>query len=270
MKLNKPSGINKTIKALLIFFSISFYGFSQQTATNTALSNNNELVKDKRGFVMISMGPSIPLGDLAIQDGNNPDAGLATLGFDFKLYGGYRFNKNIGVCAFLGSQFFTMNAQAMADACAKADPRFSYTVNIPSGWGMSYRTVGAYGNIPLDKANKVSLEPRLTIGFGSASSPHFSLTVSSSSNGTITSNTAEQLSKKSNLVGVYGIGSALRVNIGKNVCLSGNIDYLGTMSKPWFSGVEIRDKYNNQTTTSFGMNMSSLTISIGFGLRFGS
>ncbi len=72
--------------------------------------------QNEKGFIGISLGPSIPLGDLASKNPNNSAAGFANTGaifdisFAHKLGGG-----NLGITAILRGQSNPTDAQAMAD-----------------------------------------------------------------------------------------------------------------------------------------------------------
>ncbi len=57
-----------------------------------------EVRKERKGYIALSLGPAIPVGDFGSDDLNNPKAGLAKTGFQFNLINfGYRFSKNIGI-----------------------------------------------------------------------------------------------------------------------------------------------------------------------------
>ena len=105
---------------------------------------------EKKGFIGITIGPSIPIGDFADKSQDNSDAGFANTGLNINLINfGYRFGKNLGLAA---SWFGT-----------------AYTANIIGEeimWSLGGLLVGPMYYLPVDE--KINFNLKCMIGFTAA------------------------------------------------------------------------------------------------------
>ena len=82
------------------------------------------LAQDKKGYIGISLGPSIPLGDLASKDIDNESAGFATSGAIFDISVAYKLGKGpFGITAMLRGQIEKHFAK-LADLAGISPPIF--------------------------------------------------------------------------------------------------------------------------------------------------
>ncbi len=260
--------INIWLFAALMFLHLS--------GTSQTEMKEPEVRPKYRGYFMFGLGSAIPKGNLALQDVSNDKAGLAKNGLDFRFSFGYLFHENFGVCVAYYGQAFKVNAQAMADYYAKQSPGVSYSVQVTQGWGLGGALVGIYGKLPIDEKKKFFLEPRFMFGYSTGQSPEYSVTAYLTGNGYTQSAKAVQSSDASQAVGTYIIGGTLKMELGNRFCMGFNVDYMGLLSDTYYNDVTITyssngNGYNNGLTekTEFWMEMKSVTISAGIGVRFG-
>lgn len=214
--------------------------------------------QDEKGFIGISVGPSIPMGDLASKDANNDAAGWANTGaifdisFAYKLGGG-----NFGITALLRGQANPTDAQALADEIANQFAGVNWTVE-SAGWGIGGLMFGGFGSFPISE--KASFDTRAMIGFLSATSPEITIT------GTGPGGTAwiKQGSTAAYSF-AYLLGAGFKFDVGRKLYLLTNIDYLG--SNPEFRNVETTTSLGTRERSTWSQSMGTLNLSIGLALK---
>jgi len=214
--------------------------------------------QEKKGYIGISLGPSIPMGNLSSKDADNDAAGWANTGaifdisFAYKLGGG-----NFGLTALLRGQANSTDAQALADEFANQYPGINWTVE-SGGWGIGGLMFGGFGSFPL--SDKSSFDTRAMIGFLSASSPELTVT------GTGPGGTAwiKQGSTAASSF-AYLLGAGFKFDVGRKLYLLTNIDYLG--SNPEFRNVETTTSLGTRERSSWSQSMGTLNLSIGLALK---
>lgn len=238
----------KTTKVLLtvsLLIMCSIVGFSQQD----------------KGYVALSLGSSIPIGDFARTNYNNKNtAGYANTGILADLSLGVKFSKYFGISMLIRGQLNKTDAQAYVDQLRKEIPTASkISVNTDS-WMLSGYMGGLYGTFPVSK--KISLETKAMFGFLTAQSPNIMINITESGDSFwLKQHTASATAFS------YLLGLGYKINTGKHFCIAVNIDYLG--SNP---------EFNTLTTSSDGSrdkgvwNQKIGTINFGFGVgyRFGT
>jgi hypothetical protein len=214
--------------------------------------------QDSKGYIGISLGPSIPLGDLSSKDADNPSAGFASTGalvdisFAYKLGDG-----NFGITALLRGQANTTDAQSLANELASRQPGILWTVESES-WGIGGFMVGGYGSFPISE--KTSFDTRALIGFLSSTSPEINLT------GSFLGQSIWVRQSSANTFSFsYLLGAGFKFDIGSKLYLLTNIDYLG--SNPEFSGVNTTASDGSLITSTFSQSMGTLNISVGIALK---
>lgn len=235
--------MKKSAFTLVALFAIISLGYSQD---------------DSKGHIGISLGPSIPLGDLSSKDADNDAAGWANAGAILDISFAYKLgNGNFGVTGLLRGQFNPTDAQGLADELANQAGGVVWTVE-SDGWGIGGLMFGGFGSFPISE--KASFDTRAMIGFLSASSPEFTIT------GTGSGGTAwvRQGSASSNSF-AYLIGAGFKFDIGSKLYLLTNLDYLG--SNPEFSDVTTTTSDGFRETDTWSQNMGTLNLSVGIALK---
>ena len=222
----------------LIFFSI--YSYSQS-----------------KGYVAISVGPSIPIGDFASKNMANPSAGLSNTGAIFDISFAYKLGTQFGISALLRGQANPTDAQLIANELAKEDPLTYWTVESKT-WGVGGLLFGGYGSFPVSE--KINFDARGLIGFVNASSPEINITGTKQ---------GKSIWAKQGIVSTnafsYLIGAGFTFDIGSKICLMINMDYMGT--KPEFNNIEIISSIGHKNTLSMKQNIETLNIGFGIGLK---
>jgi hypothetical protein len=239
--------INKINKMKSSLFMILFLVFSSFS-----------LFSQDRGYIGVSIGPSIPTGDFSSKDMYNQSAGFAKTGAIFDISFGYKLGKNFGLTAILRGQANKVDAQAISDEMSKEFMGdFVGTVRTGS-WGIGGLLVGGYSSISV--AKQLNFESRLMLGFLSATSPDMTINLT----GPGGTGWVKQ-SSTSGTAFAYLAGIGLKYNAGKRVCLLANIDYLG--AKPEFEDVETTTSMGDYDKSSYTQKFGSFNIGLGVGYR---
>lgn len=214
--------------------------------------------QDKKGYIGFSIGPSIPMGDLASKDFDNDAAGFAKTGAIFDISFAYKLgNGNFGITALLRGQSNSTDAQSLADEFANQVAGVNWTVE-SDGWGIGGLMFGGFGSLPISE--KSSFDTRAMIGFLSATSPEITVT-GSGPGGTawIKQGNAGTISF------AYLIGAGFKFDIGKNLYLLTNLDYLG--SNPEFRNVETTTSDGTREKSTWSQSMGTINFSAGIALK---
>lgn len=214
--------------------------------------------QDQKGYIGISFGPSIPMGDLSSKNVDNDAAGWANTGAMFDFSFAWKLGEgNFGITALLRGQVNPTDAQGLADEIASQAPGVNWTVE-SDGWGIGGLMFGGFGSFPISE--KTSFDTRAMIGFLSASSPDITIT------GTVPGAKVwiKQGSKSASSF-AYLIGAGFKFDIGSKFYLLTNLDYLG--SNPEFSNVETIASDGSRETDTWSQSMGTLNFSVGIALK---
>ena len=215
--------------------------------------------QDKNGHVGISLGPSIPIGDLSSKDYDNASAGWANTGGIFDISFAYKLGKgNFGITALLRGQANPYDAQAYANELANQLSGVVWTVDTKA-WGIGGLLVGGFGSVPISP--KTNFESRAMIGFLTAVSPEITVTAI----GTGGAAWARQSSATATSF-AYMIGAGFSLDLGNNMFLLSNLDYLG--SKPEFRDVETISSDGTRLVDTWSQGMGAINLSVGIGFGF--
>jgi len=264
---NLKAKINGTLFTLiiLVFTILPRLLFSQNEGVI-----KSDIPSDKKGFLLVSIGVNMPLGNLADSDMKNPDAGLAKTGLDFRFGGGYRILKNWGLMGQISSHMFPIDVQKIADYMAKQDPGISYSVTSNTGWQLINLSEGVFGYFPFGKEKKLIFMPKVIIGLSVSTSPSYSITAYNKSNGVTSSVSGNQdIGVSESPIFTYLLGAGVNYNIGKRFYILANIDYLGSGSDFFYKNVVFELSDGTKYVTDFKMNFKSFNTILGFGLRLG-
>jgi opacity protein-like surface antigen len=215
--------------------------------------------QEKNGIIGISFGPSIPIGDLSSKDSDNASAGWANTGGIFDISFAYKLGKgNFGITALLRGQVNPFDAQAYANELANQLSGVVWTVDTKA-WGIGGLMAGGFGSFPVSK--KVNFDARTMIGFLTAVSPEITITAIGAGGAAW----ARQSSATSTSF-AYLIGAGFSFDLGNNLKLLSNLDYLG--SKPEFRNVETISSDGSRFTDTWSQSMGAINLSVGVGFRF--
>lgn len=225
--------------------------------TISMLTTSTNCYSQDKGYIGVSFGPSIPIGDFASRDASNKSAGWATTGAIFDITFAYKLGTNFGLTGMLRGQANGLDNDAFANELAKQSGG-NWTVN-SKAWSIGGLMFGGYGSFPI--SDKVSFDTRALIGFLSATSPEFNITLNGSGGAGWIKQSSVSASSFS-----YLIGCGFKFDVANKICLLANLDYLG--SKPEFRDVEVTSSVGGAPQKStFSQGFGSINFGVGIGLR---
>ena len=212
-----------------------------------------------KGYVAVSIGPSIPIEDFASKNSSNEAAGYANPGAIFDVSFQYKFGKYFGISALLRGQANTTDAQAIANELAREINNVLWTVE-SNPWSIGGILIGGSASVPIGLNDKISFESRAMFGFLNATSPEINITGRTNSQ----SEWAKQQSKMATAFS-YLLGAGFKFNIAKRICILTNIDFLS--AKPEFKDVLITNSKGEFISNTFSQKFGTINIGLGIGLR---
>ncbi|PKO95727.1 MAG: hypothetical protein CVU12_08680 [Bacteroidetes bacterium HGW-Bacteroidetes-7] len=150
---------------------------------------------DRKGFIGITIGPSIPIGDFADNSLNNDNAGYAKTGLNINLINfGYKFGQNFGITGLWFGAAHSVDFSA-----------------VDAMWSYGGLMGGPMLSFPINE--KLIFDLKGMIGFVSAKLDMYALGETSG-------------------IGVgFDFGASFRYNFSEKWCLLINGDYLASTSK---------------------------------------
>lgn len=234
--------MKRTITVMIALFALITSSYSQ----------------DEKGFIGISLGPSIPIGDFASKDVKNSSAGGADPGAIFNLSFSYKLGEsNFGIAGLLHGQSNPFNSQVLIDNVFDQSAPVNLTVE-SENWEIGGLMLGGFGSFPITQ--KVSFDTRAMIGYLNASSPEFTITYSTNAQkGWIKTESASTYSLS------YLVGAGFKFDVGKKIYLLTNVDYLS--SNPEFTDVSIKSSDGNSQKKTIKQSINSINLSVGIALK---
>jgi len=218
--------------------------------------------QNNKGYIGISLGPSVPLGDLGSQDVDNEAAGWATTGAVFDLSFATKLGAgNFGISAMLRGQANPTDAQALADEFANQYPGILWTVE-SDAWSIGGLMFGGYSSIPI--SDNFFWDSRVMIGFLGANSPMIKVTGSN----LIASATVTQESAGA-VAFAFQIGTGFKLDLGSRFALTTTIDFLS--ANPEFADVKttLNDGgFITESYDTFSQNLTTFNWTGGIAFRF--
>ena len=214
--------------------------------------------QERKGFIGLSTGPSIAIGDLSSKDLSNPSAGFADNGLQFDITFGYQFEESkFGVIGLLRGQANTIDNGALSSEFYKQfQPGVSLSVT-GDAWALGGFLFGGFGSFPItEKANFI---PKAMIGFLNSNSPEIDLTVYYPSYVYVNTHRASASAFS------YLIGAGFNYELGDKWYLMADIDFLG--SNPEFRDVLTTTSNGNVIYDTYKQSIATINFSLGIALR---
>jgi hypothetical protein len=194
---------------------------------------------NKKSFLSLNLGASIPIGDFSSATLNNEEAGFALTGISLDMNYLYHFTKNVGLAA---SGFYNMNGldiSKLREATGVRTLKMDHWqfIGLAAGPAFSF-----------EMSPKVTGDIRIMGGVATANSPD------------VTTNGSTLVPEDWGTSGLFQAGLGCRVKIGANTYFSGGVDY--RYLQPTFK-VKV-----DTETISAEQNMSLLNICVGLGFKF--
>lgn len=210
---------------------------------------------DKRGFIGIGIGPSVPFSDFASTNQDNDDAGYALTGGHLNLSFGYLIGAHLGIAASL-----TGTSNSVDESALEADFRDEYpgaNWNIDADrWRLGALLVGGLASFPA--SDNLDVDFKVMIGALSFTSPEVRATASS---GPL--NYSARREEKTVTTGAFDIGAGIRYRVANSIALMANADFIS--ANPRFEDVTTTTSFGSSSSTyDYHYNALNITLGIGF------
>jgi hypothetical protein len=233
--------MKKYLAILFLFLGLSLNVFSQDA--------------ERKGYIGISLGPSIPTGEFAKTDFNSDALNYASAGAVFDVSFAYKLGKKLGIAATLRGQSNSLNVKAIGEDFVDANPGAQISIEGDS-WGLGGILIGGYGIFPLTQNGRLNFEAKLMFGYMQATCPKF--TIHDRSPGSNYYVVSEE-NESSDLAGFISAGISYKV--GRKVALMMILD--GMQTGPEFKDVTGRDSNGDVFIQSFNQKMATINFSVG-------
>lgn len=203
--------------------------------------------------VEFNPGVSIPAGDFANSNSNNPSAGYAKEGYSIGANLNVKITKEIEVMFCYSRQMNVLDEKSFSTNALKGAK--NYTLVSSTNWVNNFILGGVSGNIYLDENN--ILTPRFLVGLNISKSPKYETFPVSPGSNTLTPVVNEG---ESDIAFAARVGVGLKKNLNKQFFLTINPDiYLCkvgyNINKPYFQ---------NQSAANHRITIVSVSVSLGF------
>lgn len=232
----------KKITLFIITALITNNIIAQDTQTSSTVNKN-------KAFLVISAGPSIPVGVFSSSDINKSGAGYANLGYNVNLNTGYQITDRFGVAATVFYSRYNVNQKLVdnLNSMFSITPTFSFDTD---HWQYGGIVVGPMVTIKI--MENVLIDFKTMVGFARVNSPTLKI-----SDGTTGELLAISEDKWTDAFAVQA-GSNLRYNFASRFCAFANLDY-GYMNPKW---------KGNTNEEDFKREIGVIDINIGIGTTF--
>ncbi len=244
-------------RVLLCLLLVSLSGLSQ-AQKSFILS-----YQPKNGFVHLSVGPAIPVGDFANQSATTDGAGLALKGLTTQLSVGYRLLGPIGLMARFEQSQFGVQTAGLSERQLSQDSTYNRQATA-SNWQTTSLLIGPYISIPM---GRFSVDLRVLIGQTQATCPHVTLTGDISPDEMVSLETRQNTASAS----ATSMGLSVKYRLGRSLAVQVNGDYNQTnvpfqnMTTVWQQGSRRQDyQFDSQ------QQINTVNISGGITWLFGN
>ncbi len=215
-----------------------------------------------KAYLGISIGPGIPMKDLARQEAASKAAGWARLGAALDLSFVQPLGEgNFGLKALLRAQRNPTDEKAVQEAFS--DPFISLTYRAElADWRLGALLLGGLGSFPL--SGKASLNTSAMIGLLGSTQPALTITTTGRGGSTIT-----RQASATTTAFAYLVGAGLTYDLSPNLYLLAQVDYLA--SAPTYANVATTISDGNTEvlagTASWCQKIGTLNFSLGVALK---
>jgi hypothetical protein len=213
----------------------------------------------RKGFLSLSVGPSLPLGDYGSVNMNNDKAAFATTGHNIDLGYATTLGKNIGIAVMYRYQANPFDEEAFETILDDIDPSYKWTMDCED-WTSASLMLGLYGSFPIDSSH-VSFEMKAMFGYYSSTYPGYKL--SAFYNGD--TYWIRQDNQSAGTLG-YLIGAGFKFNVGERVCILLNADYSAADLE--FERVTATSNIGLSGTGTIDQKIQTFNVTLGVGLGF--
>lgn len=237
------------LKITILFCLLLSYSAFSQESTNS---------KNRKSYVAVSIGSSIPLLDFKSVDANNINAGFAKSGKKYDvLWGKDLVNPHWGITGLFRLHKNPIDERALESVAKSTYSTFDYNISAKD-WSLFTLMAGAYYRIPVSK--KMTIMPKVMIGLANIYSPEIDVIAINN-----LSNIATSSTESSNIfTPSYLLSLGLKSNLYKRIALVSNFDILGAFT----TFKDVKTTYGNGTSVTRTKSPSFLTFNYGIGIGY--
>jgi hypothetical protein len=230
----------------ITFIMIAVFITSNIVAQSTQKSS---VVNNSKAFLVLSAGPSIPVGVFRSTDAGKSGAGYANLGYNVNLNAGYQITDMFGIAGTLFYSRYNVDQKLVdnLNSLFAITPRYSFETD---HWQYGGIVVGPMVTVKV--IDNVMLDFKAMAGFARVNSPR--LKISDAITGVVLATSEDRWTDAFALQ----VGSNLRYNFASRLCAFVNMDY-GFMHPKWKGS-------NNED--EFKQEMGVVDFNIGIGTIF--
>ncbi|MFI5185118.1 MAG: hypothetical protein ACHQF0_00170 [Chitinophagales bacterium] len=221
----------------------------------TGMAQERRASPEKKGFLILSAGPSFPVGDFSSTDFlNNSQAAYAKTGFAIDLHGGYNFIKNFGLGGSIFYSHYSFDEQRLKDQLVAAGAPSEMNISVDH-WQYYGLVVGPIitGNV----STKTIVDFSLMTGVARANSPKAEVSIAGTS-GSTAEDWATAVPMK--------VSGGIRFQVGQNGYLFTGLDYM--YMEPKFNFTASGELNTSAENVPARQKMTSLNFTVGAGIRF--
>lgn len=209
----------------------------------------SSVVYNSKAFLVLSAGPSIPVGVFRSTDIEKSGAGYANLGYNVNLNAGYQITNMFGVSGTVFYSRYNVDQKLVdnLNSLFSIAPRYSFETD---HWQYGGIVVGPM--VTLKIIDNVMVDFKAMAGFARVNSP--TLKVSDGVTGELLATSEDRWTDAFTLQ----LGSNLRYNFASRFCAFANLDY-GFMHPKWKASPNEED---------FKQEMGVIDLNIGIGTTF--
>lgn len=216
--------------------------------------NPVEKASTPKGFVAVSGGVALPVGDFFSSDvDNNSEAGFARIGYNLNLNAGYRLEKAFGIAGTFFYSRFKLDQKAIREALNGSVTEGTVSADHWQYWGIMAGPMAT-----LDVADKVNVDLKLLGGYARANIPVIRYEVVGLPQAALVS------PDKWTDAFSWQIGTNLRYHFARNTCLHAALDY-NFMRPNWKFDYSSNGSTNN---VDVDQKMGVIDAVVGIGVTF--
>lgn len=211
---------------------------------------------DKRGYLAIGFGPSIPLSDFSSTSTSNDDAGYAMNGGNLNISFAYRLGQHLGLAAMLTGTSNAVDVNAVAEDFNINYPGSDWKVTADS-WKIGGLMIGGFATFPATE--NLSFDVRLLGGVLQSTMPELNAI---DETGLIDRTIKRE--EKTAAAATFDLGFMLRYKLGSSVCVMAGADFIS--ANPKFNDVTTTTSFAGSADLDIDQSYNTMNINVGLGI----
>lgn len=210
---------------------------------------------EKRGYLTIGLGPSIPLSDFASTNTSNDDAGYAMSGGNLNIAFAYRLGNNLGLTAMFTGTSNPVDVDAIAEDFTESFPNVNWTITADR-WRIGGLMIGGFATFPATE--NLSFDVRVLGGILQSTMPEIRAKAE-----TGIGNATGKREEKTVSTSAFDLGFLFRYKLGSSFCLLAGADFIS--ANPKFNDVTSTNSFGGSSTADIDQSYYTMNINVGLG-----